>query len=91
VATDIDNDGIGSTRTYEFAPDSWMPVGDCLYPLSVISIAARDLADVVVAHERTGHGTTCHTTVRMPVTEALGQPRPKVIEKALALIAGDRC
>jgi hypothetical protein len=79
-------DGIGSMHTYEFALDSWMPAGDCLYPLTGVAADALDLADVVIDHERTGHGTTLHTTVRMPVTEVLGQPRPEVMQKVLTLV-----
>ncbi len=84
-------DDIGSTHVYEFAPDSWMPEGDCLYPLTGVSVVAQaDLADVVVGHERTAHGTSLHSTVGMPVTEVLGRSRPEVIRKALAMVAGHR-
>jgi hypothetical protein len=41
----------------------------------------------LVGHKRTTHRTWFHATVRMPVAEALGQPRPEVIQKALALAA----
>lgn len=65
--------------------------GDCLYPLTGVSVVAHaDLADVVVGHERTAHGTSLHSTVRMPVTEVLGRSRPEVIRKALAMVAGHR-
>jgi hypothetical protein len=76
-------DGIGSTHAYEFAPDSWMPVGYHLYPLTDASVAAQNLADVVVGHERTGHGTTWHDTVRVRYADVVGRSRPEVVRTAL--------
>ena len=81
-------DGIGSTHVYDFDLVSWTPVGWCLYPLGDPSVAAQDLADVVVAHERTTHGTWLHTTVRMRASESVGHPRLDVVRKAHDLLAG---
>jgi hypothetical protein len=88
MATDTNNTGIGSVHRYEFSPESWTPPGWCLYPLTDPAAAADDLADVVIAHERTSYGNTSHETVRMPVTDCLGRPRTEVLQKALAMKAG---
>jgi hypothetical protein len=80
-------DGIGAINVYDFDLESLTPAGDCLYPLCDASVAGQDLADIVVGHRRTTHRTWFHATVRMPVAEALGQPRSEVIQKALALAA----
>lgn len=53
---------------------------------SPLGVSAIRLARLV-GHKRTTHRTWFHATVRMPVAEALGQPRPEVIQKALALAA----
>lgn len=80
-------DGIGSTHVYDYDLMSLTTAGDCLYPLSDPAAAGRDLADVVVAHERTSHGTWLHTTVRMRASESVGQRRPDVVRRALELMA----
>ncbi|MFI5287443.1 MAG: hypothetical protein ACHQ4F_14130 [Candidatus Dormibacteria bacterium] len=62
-------------------------VGDCLYPLTDPNAAKGDLADVVIARERTSHGTWLHTAVRMPARETVCQPRSEVLVRARAMLA----
>jgi hypothetical protein len=74
--------GIGSQHRYEFDGRSWMPVGDCLYPLA----EAPDMADVVVGYSPAGPATTYHHAVRLPATLAVGQPRADVLVAARQLL-----
>lgn len=60
-------DGIGSVHVYDWDALSYMPEGWRIGPLP----GAPGLTDVIVGHERTAHGTTFHTTVRMREADAI--------------------